>query len=96
MHPEQPLRRRVELSSQPWLERLAVVPKLLVAGVVGIGVLVALLVDNRWSALAAIPVLAFLAWLTYLAWPRLDPLPRALRLLVLCGLTLWAGVRVLG
>jgi hypothetical protein len=96
MHPEQPLRRRVELASQPWLERLADVPKLLVAGLVGIGVLVALLVDNRWSALAIPPVLAFLAWLTYLSWPRLDPLPRVLRLLVLVGMTLWAGARVLG
>lgn len=84
----------IEDAALPAVQRLRGLPTVLIAGLVGLGVLAALLVDNRWSALALLPALAFMAWLTYLAWPSLGPGPRLLRLLVLGALAAWAVVRL--
>jgi hypothetical protein len=89
-------RTRVTQASAPVLQRLSGVTTFLVAAVVGVGVLAALLVDNRWAALGMLPALALLGWLSYLAWPALAPSQRVLRAGVLVVLLVWAGTRLLG
>jgi hypothetical protein len=85
-------REHVEAASSPALERLARVRPLVVAVLVGTAVVTALAVGSRWSALALLPVVALLAWLAYLAWPRLRPAERAVRLFVLGALLTWCVV----
>lgn len=87
-------RAGIEDASRAALERLSGLPTVLIAGLVGLGVLAALLVDNRWSALALLPALALIGWLTYLAWPSLRAGQRLLRLLVLGALAAWAVSRL--
>jgi hypothetical protein len=89
-------RTRVAQASEPFLQRLSGVRTFLVAAVVGIGVLAALVVDNRWTAFGILPALALLGWLSYLAWPALAPSQRVLRVAVLVVLLVWAATRLLG
>ncbi|HEX5561790.1 MAG TPA: DUF6703 family protein [Nocardioidaceae bacterium] len=89
-------RTRVAQASQPVLQRLTGVPTFVIAALVGVGVLAALLVDNRWAALGVLPALALLGWLSYLAWPHLAPSQRVLRVGVLVVLIVWAATRLLG
>lgn len=78
-----PLRRSVEQSSRPALERLARLPVwlpflvmllLLVGGGILGGVVGGVLVGGA---------LLFILWLLYLSWPRLTPLERFMRIAVL-------------
>lgn len=78
------------------LERLSRVPVWAVAVLVGACVAVALVVGSRWSALALLPVLALLGWLSRLAWPALGPAERALRVVVLAALLAWVVVTLAG
>ncbi|HEX5534651.1 MAG TPA: DUF6703 family protein [Actinomycetales bacterium] len=89
-------RTRVAQASEPVLQRLTGVRTFLVAAMVGVGVLAALIVDNRWAALGILPALALLGWLSYLAWPALAPSQRVLRVGVLVALLVWAATRLLG
>jgi hypothetical protein len=84
-----PRRNRVAATSSPLLQRLGRVPPVLVAVVAGACVLVALLVGSRWSALALLPVVALLGWLSHLSWPRLSSGHRLVRLVVLGALVGW-------
>ncbi len=82
-------RTRVVQASEPVLQQLSGVRAFIVAALVGVGVLAAMLADNRWSALGLLPALALLGWLSYLAWPALAPMQRVLRVAVLVGLLAW-------
>ena len=41
------------------------------------------LAPGIWGALCAVVLAAFLLWLCFLAWPRLTPASRALRVIVI-------------
>ena len=80
-----PLRESIERSSLPaltWLSRLPrAVPFLLVLGLAVAGIL---LPPPGWLLIAVVALL--LAWILYLAWPRLTSSERMLRLAVVAML----------
>ncbi|MEO7422860.1 MAG: DUF6703 family protein [Ornithinibacter sp.] len=80
-----PLRESIERNSLPaltWLSRLPrAVPFLLVLGLAVAGIL---LPPPGWLLIAAVALL--LAWILYLAWPRLTSSERLLRLAVVAML----------
>ncbi len=86
-------RRVIELRSGPALVLLGrapkVVPFLLVAGLLVGG----LSQHTALGGLFLLVLLAFAGWVTYLAWPVLQPPARAIRLLVLVLLVGAAAVR---
>lgn len=78
-----PLRVRVEHASDPLLQRLARAPRALPAAVVlallVVGAIFRGLVGTVCFGLCAVVV----AWLLYLAWPRIEPIERMMRASVL-------------
>ena len=91
-----PLRQRVEQASVPLLRTVSRLPAWATGLLVGVLLVAALLVGGAWSVLLAAPVLLGLAWLAYLSWPRLGAAERAVRLLVLGALLVWAVLRLVG
>ena len=78
-----PLRVKIETASRGPLLRMSTLPRWLLflpfLGVaVGAGV-----APGVWGALCAFVLAAFLGWLLFLAWPKLEPRARAVRLLVI-------------
>ena len=80
------MRAGVERRSAVLLAWLSLQPKLLLPAVVLGLLLLSAFLPPLLSTLCLVPVVALLAWLTYLSWPALDGRGRALRLLVLVGL----------
>lgn len=78
-----PLRAKIEHASHPLLERLgrlpAWVPVVVVLAVAAIGAIV----RGPLGAVCFGAITLGVAWLLYLAWPRLEPLERQMRLAVL-------------
>jgi len=77
-----PLRTKIETASRGPLVRLHAAPRwalflAFLALAVGVGV-----VPGVWGALCALVLAAFLSWLAYLAWPRLTPGSRMVRVIV--------------
>jgi hypothetical protein len=74
-----PFRVRVEHASDPWLQRIAraprAVPVLVVLLLLVIGAVFRGIVGTVCFGLCALLV----AWLLYLAWPRIEPLERMMR-----------------
>lgn len=89
-------RERAGTASAAALVRLQRVPPALIAVAVGVCVAVTLIVGSRLAALALLPVVALLGWLSYLAWPRLRRPQRALRVAVLAGLLAWCAGTLVG
>lgn len=86
----------MEAASVPVLEALGRVPKVLIALLLAVAVLVALLVDGWWAGLVLVPAVLFAGWLTYLTWPVLTGGQRVLRVVVLGLMTLAVTVRLGG
>ncbi|MBB2891093.1 DUF6703 family protein [Flexivirga oryzae] len=78
-----PLRVRVEHASDPMLQRIAraprAVPALVVLALLVIGVVFRGVVGTVCFGICALLV----AWLLYLAWPRIQPIERMMRCSVL-------------
>src|SRR5690606_6176458 len=78
--PASPLRESIARASYPWLVRIHRVPRLLLVATL-LALLIAGILAPRWIGTACLViVLAFLAWLTYLAWPEGDRGRRVLRM----------------
>ena len=86
-----PLRTRIETASRPLLLRLSALPRwLLFLAFVALAVGAA--IAPSWWGVACAGVLAlFLTWLLFLAWPKLTPGSRLLRILVI-GVLVGVGV----
>ena len=78
-----PLRRRVERSSAAPLTWLATRPRWLPFLLVLVLLLGGLLAPVLVAVALLVALVLLLVWLTYLAWPKLDPSGRLTRLLVL-------------
>jgi hypothetical protein len=78
-----PLRRNVERRSAAPLTWLATRPRWLPFLVVLVLLLGGLFAPAPIAAVLLVVLAVLLAWLTYLAWPKLDPTGRLTRLLVL-------------
>ncbi len=78
-----PLRRRVERRSAAPLTWLATRPRWLPFLLVLVLLLGGLFAPVPVAAVLLVVLAVLLVWLTYLAWPKLDPTGRLTRLLVL-------------
>lgn len=78
-----PLRRNVEKRSAAPLTWLATRPRWLPFLIVLALLLGGLLAPAPIAAVLLVVLVLLLSWLTYLAWPKLDPTGRFTRLLVL-------------
>lgn len=87
-------RRTVELRSGPALVLLGRAPKALPFLLVVVLLVGGLALHTVIGALLLLALLAFAAWVTYLAWPVLQPPARAVRVLVLLLLAGAAAVRL--
>jgi hypothetical protein len=77
-----PFRRRVELRAGPVLVLLGRLPKIVPFALVLALLVAGLLVQGMVGALLLGVLTLLLAVLLFLAWPALQPQPRALRLLI--------------
>jgi hypothetical protein len=62
----------------------------------GVLLVAGLAIRGPGGAAALAVLLAFLGWLAYLSWPRLDPAGRLLRVIILAGgvvLAAWQALR---
>ena len=89
------LRTAVESRSAVVLVFLRTLPRAVPALVVVVLVGAGLSLPGLAGAVALLVVLALLGWLAYLSWPALNPVARALRLLVLALLAAAAVSRAL-
>lgn len=89
------VRTKVELASRTPLLRMHAAPRWLLF-LVFLGLAIgAALAPSVWGALCALVLAVFLAWLGFLAWPRLTPGARTVRVLVVAVLIGAAGARLL-
>lgn len=86
-----PLRTKIEAASRAPLVRMHAAPRwLLFLAFLGLAVGAAL-APGKWGAVCAVLLATFLSWLLFLAWGKLTPATRALRLLVV-GILLGAAI----
>lgn len=78
-----PLRRRIEQTSRPLLERLATLPVWLPFLVLLLLVLGGGFLGGPVGWVMVVAALLFIFWLLYLSWPRLTGVERVMRLAVL-------------
>ncbi|MDC5697892.1 hypothetical protein OO014_11525 [Intrasporangium calvum] len=76
-------RSRIEHASAPWAERLNAVPRPVSLGVLVVLLAVGILAPSPWSGIAFLVVAAFVSWLLFLTWQRLNPPERLFRIAVL-------------
>lgn len=83
----------------PLLARLHALPRWLIVVMPAVLLLVGLLLRDSWAWLGGIVLLlvwAFLAWLTALSWPALEPRSRFFRLLVVAAFGAIVVLKFLG
>lgn len=81
-----PLRTKIETASRTALLRMHALPRwALFLTFLGLAVGAAL-APGVWGALCAVVLATFLLWLLFLAWPKLSPAARAVRLIVIAVL----------
>ncbi|MHB1613920.1 MAG: DUF6703 family protein, partial [Actinomycetes bacterium] len=90
-----PVRRRIERASLTPMTVLAGLPRWLPALLMGGLLVVGLAVHGPLGFLAALVVVAFLGWLSYLSWRQLSRTQQMLRLVVLALLLAVAVVALL-
>lgn len=89
-----PLRTKIETASRTPLLRMHAAPRwLLFLAFLGLAIGAAL-APSYWGALCALVLAVFLGWLGFLAWPRLTPGARTVRVLVVAVLIGAAVARV--
>lgn len=76
-------RGQVEAASFPLLRRLHAAPRLLLVGVVAALLVVGLVAPPAAAVPCLVIVVAFLGWLTYLAWPTGGAQRKVLRIVAL-------------
>jgi hypothetical protein len=76
-------RSRIEHASAPWAERLGAVPRPVSLGVLVLLLAVGILAPSPWSGIAFLAVAAFVSWLLFLTWQRLNLPERLFRIAVL-------------
>lgn len=92
-------RATFERLSVPLLARLHAMPRWLIVVMPAVLLLVGLLLGDSWAWLGGIVLLivwVFLAWLTALSWPALEPRSRFFRLLVVAAFGAIVVLKFLG
>lgn len=88
------MRESVEQASLPLITRLSRLPRV-VPGLVVLALMLAGAFIPGWGWVFLVIVLAILAWLAFLSWPRLRPPERLMRIAVLAMVAAIIVVRVL-
>ncbi|WP_265447231.1 DUF6703 family protein [Flexivirga meconopsidis] len=78
-----PLRVRVEHASDPAVQAIGRAPRALPAGVALLLVVVGAILRGPVGAVCFGVLAAVVCWLLYLAWPRIEPIERMMRIAVL-------------
>lgn len=89
-------RARLEAVSHPILVRLSSTPRWVLGIVTGAVLLGGLLAPPPWGPALLGVVVLFLAWLLALAWPRLEPGPKLVRVLVVAAMAALVVARAAG
>ena len=77
------LRKSIERKSAPLLISLSRLPKFITPVIVGILLFIGLSQRNALGVVCIAVVATFIIWLSYLAWPVLDPRARVVRSLLI-------------
>jgi uncharacterized membrane protein len=88
-------REKFEQGSQPWLLRLAAVPRWALVVVVLVAAILGLLLPGIGGALVLLGAVSLAGWLTAISWPLLQPGQRAARILILLLFAVDAVFKVL-
>jgi hypothetical protein len=85
-----PLRARVEQRSATVVVWLATLPRLVPITAAAALFLIAILAGGVIGGLVLLVIATIMAWISYLSWPSVPPVLRAVRLVVLLGVVAFA------